>query len=154
MAEFGPIIDTYTMRDAVKDGAVLELVYEGRLIKPDMDEKGLDTWFERLTVGLSDAQKADLKLKYPRQYAWPAGKGCCLPGLRYLRAFSCQFSETGLKAQLVAPNKATALKYKAALDDIGHVSSEVLISSPDTREGHGALMRLSQLTRWCISGNR
>ena len=65
MAEFGPIIDTYTMRDAVKTGSS-ELVYEGRLIKPDMDEKGLDTWFERLTVGLSDAQKADLKRKYAR----------------------------------------------------------------------------------------
>ena len=32
MSEFGPIIDTYTMRDAVADGAVVPLIYEGRLM--------------------------------------------------------------------------------------------------------------------------
>ena len=40
------------------------------------------------------------------------------------------------KGQLVAPDKKTAIKYKQALDEIGHVSSEVLISGPDTRKGH------------------
>ena len=140
MAEFGPIIDTYTMRDAVKDGAVLELVYEGRLIKPDMDEKGLDTWFERLTVGLSDAQKADLKRKYARaNMLGRLDKVVACRAFDISEHYRANFQGTGLKAQLIAPNKATALKYKAALDDIGHVSSEVLISSPDTREGHGAV---------------
>jgi type I restriction enzyme R subunit len=42
---------------------------------------------------------------------------------------------TGFKAQLVAPNKAAALRYKAFLDDLGAVSSEVIISPPDEREG-------------------
>ena len=66
MSEFGPIIDTYTMRDAVADGAVVPLIYEGRLVEPEMNASALDTWFERLTTGLSDAQKADLKKKYSR----------------------------------------------------------------------------------------
>ncbi|EKD82303.1 MAG: hypothetical protein ACD_39C01372G0002, partial [uncultured bacterium] len=39
------------------------------------------------------------------------------------------------KAQLVAPNKSAALKYREFLNEIGHVSSEVMISPPDMREG-------------------
>jgi type I restriction enzyme R subunit len=36
----------------------------------------------------------------------------------------------------VAPSKADALLYKRFLDEFGMVTSEVLISPPDTREGH------------------
>ena len=43
---------------------------------------------------------------------------------------------TGFKAQLVAPNKASALKYNAHLNEIGIVTSEVVISPPDMREGY------------------
>ena len=140
MSEFGPIIDTYTMRDAVEDGAVVPLVYEGRLIKPNMDSKGLDTWFERLAIGLTDAQKADLKKKYAQaNMLGKLDKVIACRAFDISEHFRANFKGTGLKAQLVAPSKAAALKYKAALDDIGHVTSEVLISSPDTREGHDAV---------------
>lgn len=36
---------------------------------------------------------------------------------------------------LVTPRKAIAVLYKKYLDEIGLVSSEVLITAPDTREG-------------------
>ena len=42
---------------------------------------------------------------------------------------------TGRKAQLVAPSKRAAIRFKEILDEIGHVSSEVIISPPDDREG-------------------
>ena len=137
MDKFGDLIDTYTMRDAAEDGAVIPLIYEGRMIEPDMDETSLDKWFERLTNGLSNEQKADLKQKYSR-----ANMLSKLDKVVTCRAFDISehyrsnFQDTGLKGQLVAPDKKTALKYKRALDEIGHVSSEVLISGPDTRKGH------------------
>jgi type I restriction enzyme R subunit len=43
---------------------------------------------------------------------------------------------TGFKAQLVAPSKAAAMRFKETLDDIGHVSSEIIISPPDDNEGN------------------
>jgi len=49
--------------------------------------------------------------------------------------FQDNWQGTGFKAQLVAPDKATALLYKEHLDYFGKVSSEVLISAPDEREG-------------------
>ncbi|MBF2760256.1 MAG: type I restriction endonuclease subunit R [Ectothiorhodospiraceae bacterium AqS1] len=137
MEKFGGLIDTYSMRDAINDGAVVKLVYEGRLIEPDMDSAAIDTWFERLTRGLSDEQKADLKRKYAR-----ANVLSKLDKVVACRAFDISehyrrhFKGTGLKGQLVAPDKKTALKYKQELDGIGDVTSEVLISAPDTRSGH------------------
>ena len=43
---------------------------------------------------------------------------------------------TGFKAQLVAPSKAAAVRFKEVLDEIGDVTSEIVISAPDDREGN------------------
>lgn len=133
---FGGIIHTYAINQAVSDGAIVPLLYEGRLVEIEQNKAAIDVWFERHTEGLTSAQKADLKKKYAR--AEMLNKA---DQVIYMRAFdiSAHFQQnwqgTGFKAQLVAPSKVAALKYKAFLDDIGEVSSEVIISAPDEREG-------------------
>ena len=52
------------------------------------------------------------------------------------RHFQATWQGTEFKAQLVTDSKATALKYREFLNEIGAVSSEVVISPPDMREGH------------------
>lgn len=134
--KFGGIIHTYAINQAVSDGAIVPLLYEGRLVEIEQNKAAIDVWFERHTEGLTLAQKADLKKKYAR--AEMLNKA---DQVIYMRAFdiSAHFQQnwqgTGFKAQLVAPSKVAALKYKAFLDDIGEVSSEVIISAPDEREG-------------------
>lgn len=136
-AKFGGLIDTYAINQAVKDGAVVPLLYEARHVEMEQNEKAIDTWFERHTQGLTDAQKADLKKKYSR--AEMLNKA---DQVIYMRAFDISehfrqnWKGTGFKAQLVSPSKAAALTYKKFLDEIGHVTSEVIISPPDTREGN------------------
>lgn len=133
---FGGIIHTYAINQAVSDGAIVPLLYEGRLVEIEQNKAAIDVWFERHTKGLTSAQKADLKKKYAR--AEMLNKA---DQVIYMRAFdiSAHYQQnwqgTGFKAQLVAPSKVAALKYKAFLDDIGEVSSEVIISTPDEREG-------------------
>lgn len=133
---FGGIIHTYAINQAVADGAIVPLLYEGRLVEIEQNRTAIDVWFERHTEGLTPAQKADLKRKYAR--AEMLNKA---DQVIYMRAFdiSAHFRQnwqgTGFKAQLVAPSKAAALKYKAFLDDIGEVTTEVIISAPDEREG-------------------
>jgi type I restriction enzyme R subunit len=133
---FGGIIHTYAINQAVADGAIVPLLYEGRLVEIEQNRTAIDIWFERLTSGLTPAQKADLKRKYAR--AEMLNKA---DQVIYMRAFdiSAHFRQnwqgTGFKAQLVAPSKVAALKYKAFLDDLGEVTSEVVISPPDEREG-------------------
>jgi len=135
--KFGGIIEpTYTIRDAVNDKAVVPLLYEGRHVDQEVDQKAIDSWFSRITANLSDEQALDLKKKFSRQQqlnkalqrvrviAWDIGKH-----------FVDNWKGTPFKGQLVAPDKATALRYKEFLDEFGQVTSEVLISGPDEREG-------------------
>jgi len=137
-AKFGELLEPhYSITQAVEDGTVVPLLYEGRHVEMMQNRKAVDLWFERHTQGLTREQQADLKRKYAR--AEMLNKA---DQVIYMRAFDisehyrANWQETGFKAQLVAPNKASALKYSAYLNEIGIVSSEVVISPPDMREGY------------------
>lgn len=137
-AKFGGLIEPhYSINQAVEDKAVVPLLYEGRHVEMEQNKAAIDLWFERHTNGLTREQQSDLKKKYAR--AEMLNKA---DQVIYMRAFDisehyrANWQGTGFKAQLVAPNKASALKYHAFLNDIGFVSSDVIISPPDTREGY------------------
>lgn len=136
VSRFGGIIHTYAIDQAVADGAIVPLLYEGRMVELEQNQSAIDVWFERHTKGLTDQQKADLKKKYARAEMLNKAEQVI-----YMRAFDISehfkqnWQGTGFKAQLVAPNKASALRYKAFLDELGQISSEVIISPPDEREG-------------------
>jgi type I restriction enzyme R subunit len=139
--KFGRLVQpVYSMRDAVADGAVVLLLYEGRHVEEDLDEAGVDAWFENVTRHLSDAQKADLKRKMSSRRAL-MGVSARLRCIAFdvSRHFADNFKGTGLKGQLVAPSKRDAIALKRLLDDFGEVSSEVVISAPDQREGEKAI---------------
>jgi type I restriction enzyme, R subunit len=137
LTQFGGLIDTYTIREAVGDKAVVPLLYEGRDVELSVDQKQIDSWFEKVTANLAREQVADLKKKFA------AAKQLSKAEQRVKRIawdVSTHFREnwqgTPFKAQLVSPDKATALKYKQFLDEFGMVTSEVLVSAPDVREGY------------------
>ena len=132
---FGGIIHSYTLDEAVRDRSVVPILYEGRLVEQQITAGVIDAWFEKISAGLTVEQKRDLKRKFSR--ADVLGKTA-----QAIRAKAFDISEhyrqnwqgTGFKAQLVAPNKAAAVRFKHELDEIGHVNSEVIISSPDDAE--------------------
>jgi type I restriction enzyme R subunit len=62
---FGEYIHTYKFNEAVKDGVVLDLLYEARDVDQRvLDQKGLDEWFDAVTVGMNDSPKTELKQKW------------------------------------------------------------------------------------------
>lgn len=62
---FGRYIHTYKFDEAVKDGVVLDLLYEARDVDQHvLDQKGIDDWFEASTIGMNDLPKAELKQKW------------------------------------------------------------------------------------------
>lgn len=137
--KFGPILHAYTMQDAIEDGAVTPLVYEERKPIVDINDTAIDAWFEKITTGLSDSQKSDLKQKYAsRGQVYGAGGRIDLIAWDIAMHFTENFAKLGLglKAQLATDSKLSAIRYKKALDDTGMVTSAVVISAPDTREGH------------------
>jgi type I restriction enzyme R subunit len=136
-AQFGDLFQpAYTIARAVKDGAVVPLLYEARHVPQEVDKTSIDGWFEKITLALTKDQKADLKRKFSterqlnkaiqkvRMIAWDVG-------LHY----SVFYQHTGLKGQLVTPDKQTAIAYKGFMDEYGLISTEVLISAPSQPEG-------------------
>ena len=135
--KFGGLIQpSYSVRQALDDAAIVPLLYEGRHVEMEQDKPAVDLWFERYTADLSEEQKADLKKKYSRANTLNKAKRVV-----YMRAFDISkhyrtnWQSTGFKAQLVAPDKATAIHYHQFMKEIDAVSSEVVISPPDMREG-------------------
>ena len=62
---FGRYIHTYKFDEAVKDGVVLDLLYEARDVDQKIsDQSGIDEWFETVTRGMNDLPKAELKQKW------------------------------------------------------------------------------------------
>lgn len=133
----GLIAPTYTISQAVADKAVVPLLYEGRHVDQMVYGEPMDREFSRVTENLSDAQAADLKRKFSTtDQLNQARQKVKEVAYDISRHYQDTFQGTGLKGQLVAPNKATALLYKEFLDELGEVSAEVLISGPDEREGY------------------
>lgn len=135
--KFGPILHAYTMQRAVEDGTVTPLLYEERKPLVDINEQAIDNWFDKITTSLSDDQKADLKKKFAtRGSIYRAGNRIDLIAMDIAEDFSRNWKGLGLKAQLATDSKLSAIRYKEALDATGLVTSAVVISAPDTREGH------------------
>lgn len=62
---FGRYIHTYKFDQAVREGVVLDLLYEARDIDQKLTNKAkIDQWFEAKTKGLNDLSKAQLKQKW------------------------------------------------------------------------------------------
>ncbi len=134
---FGGLIDTYTIRQAVEDKAVVPLLYEGRDVEQQVDRKTIDRWFDQLTGRLTPEQRADLKKKFSTTHQLnKAEQKVKEIAFDIGMHFRDNWQGTPYKAQLVTQDKSTALLYKKYLDEFGLVSSDVLISGPDDREGN------------------
>ncbi|QDO95278.1 type I restriction endonuclease subunit R [Formosa sediminum] len=130
----------YTVQNAVEDGAVIPLLYEGRHNLITVDEKPINRFFDKISEPLSEYGKANLKKKFNTinelnkakkviyERAWDISE-------HYTNFFQTQEDKYKPKAQLVAPSIKTALLYKQFLDEIGMVSSEVIVTQSDQREG-------------------
>jgi type I restriction enzyme R subunit len=151
--KFGPIVHAYTMQRAVDDETVAPLLYEERVPELDVNQAAVNRWFDKITLGLSDSQKADLKRKF-------ATKGAIYGAANRIDLIAwdiaVHFSENikklfpGLKGQVATASKQDAIRYKKALDLTGLVSSAVIISAPDTREGNTAVdeSTLPEVQQW------
>ena len=136
-AVYDLIAPHYSITQAVEDKAVVPLLYEGRHVEMTQNQKVVDLWFERHTKGLSQEQQADLKRKYSRaEMLNKADRVIYMRAFDISEHFRSNWQGTGFKAQLVAPSKEAALKYNDVLNEIGQVSSAVVISPPDMREGY------------------
>jgi len=134
---FGGIIKpVYTVRQAVEDKAVVPLLYEGRMVPQSVSEGPIDSFFDRVCEDLTPDQSTDLKKKFSRNDILNQTEQRIYSiALDISKHFADNWQGTKFKAMLVTPKKKVAILYKKYLDEIGKITSEVLITAPDDREG-------------------
>lgn len=140
--KFGGLIDVYSITDAVEDGAVVPLLYEGRHNLIEVNEKPLDNYFDKVSEPLTPYGKVALKHKFSStnqlnkadQIIYARSWDVSDHYEQHVQGIS--FGSLKAKGQLVAPNKTTAIRYREYLKEIGKVTCDVLISAPDVRENH------------------
>ena len=134
--KFGSIVHAYTMQRAVEDKTVTPLLYEERIPDLDVNERAIDSWFDRITEGLTEEQKTDLKKKFGRKgQVYQAEDRIHLIALDIAYHFVKNIPD-GLKGQIACDSKTTAIQYKKFLDEAGLFESAIIMSPPDTREGN------------------
>ena len=142
MGTFGGIIGVpYTSRDALDDQAIVPLLYEGRLVPQEINKNILDRMFERITKDLSEEQKADLKKKYNRKNQLAkTDQRIFMIAADISSHFSRMWKGKGFKGQLATNSISSALNYKKYFDELGEISTAVIVSQPDDRKDHKDIM--------------
>ncbi len=153
---FGPYIDTYTIEQAVADGATVPIFYEGRLPELRILGNTLDAIFDRVFADRSDEEREAIKKKYANEASIAGApkrvEQVCLDLVEHYTKF---IQPNGFKAQVVAVNRETAALYKETLDRLNAPQSAVIISASNkdeerlVRHHQSEVQRKELIERFC-----
>ncbi|HCO69901.1 MAG TPA: type I restriction endonuclease subunit R [Mesotoga infera] len=134
--KFGPLIDSYTMEDAISDGVTVPLVYEGRIIPQGISNAKIDEILKYVTAPLSEEEKEKLKKKYSTFFHLSqTTKRLEMVAVNVFEHFIHYCRPKGFKAILTCSSRASAIDMYHELESLGDLNSAVVISPSDTREG-------------------
>jgi len=126
---FGSYIDTYTIEEAVKDGATIQILYEGREAALRVVGDSLDSLFDEYFADRTDEEKAEIKRKFGTNRAvLEAPKRIHRVSMDILKHYREFIQPNGFKAMIVASSRHAAILYKEQLDKLDGPESAVIIS--------------------------
>lgn len=140
-AKFGGEIHRYTIDDAVKDGAVLPLLYEGRYVGQEvLDPEGLTRKFDLISRELGNEAKRDLQQKWARfERVASSEQRLELIAVDINEHFkkTLKMTNGGFKAMLATQRKYDAIKYHEIFEEFGEIKSAYVVSSNEHEELEG-----------------
>lgn len=114
---FGEYIDKYTMRQAIEDGVILEIVYEGRTHNAEVaDQAGMDEAFADVFSDYNLQQRLEV-LGYGSREAYLEAEPTIEAKARdMVQHYLTHVYPNGYKAQIVATSRDAAVRYKKHID--------------------------------------
>ena len=141
---FGAYIDTYTIEQAVQDGATVPIFYESRLPELQIIGQTLDQLFNRVFAERSDEERAVIKQRYATEQAVAGAprrvEAICLNLIEHFNGF---IAPNRFKAQVVAANRLVAVAYLETLNRLNGPEAAVIMSADNNDE--------EPLARWHLS---
>lgn len=127
--EFGSYIDTYTIEQAVRDGATIQILYEGREAQVRVTGDSLNSLFDEYFADKTEDEKAAIKKKYgTTQAVLEAPKRIRRVCIDILKHYREHIQPNGFKAMIVTSSRNAAVTYKEQLDALGSPEAAVIIS--------------------------
>ncbi len=126
--KFGGYIDKYTIDDALADKIILPLIYEGRYVDLVQNEEQIDKHVARITEHLNDKQKKDLQKYIGSKIIKDNPQRIVEIGYDIEKHYVRYFQNTGLKAQIVAPSKYSAILFQKFFESQNKIRTAVVIS--------------------------
>jgi len=110
----GDYIDIYTIKEAVADGATVELLYDEGIAKLDVKKEELDKEFEETFADASEDKKDKLKRDALRKYQLSSERIEAI-AKHMVDHFKNKIFPDGHKAMLVCSGRDAAIKYQQVL---------------------------------------
>lgn len=131
---FGDYIDKYTMRQAIKDGVTLEIVYEGKTHDAGIDDQtNADKKFQDVFKDYNVAEQVEI-LAYGTRRAYLESQETINDKAKdMLKHYVEQVFPNGYKAQVVCVSKEAAHRYRLAFDTAIREKIEELKIAPDSK---------------------
>jgi type I restriction enzyme R subunit len=127
--EFGSYIDTYTIEQAVADGATVQILYEGREVKLKVTGDSLDSLFDEYFSDKTEEERLEIRKKHGTQLAiLEAPQRIRRVCIDLLKHYNEHIYPNGFKAMIVTSSRNAAITYKEILDELGAPESAVIIS--------------------------
>ena len=121
MKRFGPLIDSYTIPQSVKDEVTVPIWYEARM--PELHIEGpntLDKLFDAMFGDEPENVREEIRRRYAnRETVAEAQERTQMIALDIAEHFKDRVRPNGFKAQVVAPSRAAALRYTEQLQSFG-----------------------------------
>jgi type I restriction enzyme, R subunit len=124
--KFGGYIDKYTIDDALADGVVLPLIYEGRYVAMAQDKAQIDRQVERMN--LNQEQNKIMQRETSQKVIKSNPSRIREIAYDVSQHFITNLQGTGLKGQLVAPSKYAAVLFQKYFKEMGEIETALVIS--------------------------
>lgn len=139
--KFGGFIHKYTIDQAVKDGAVLPLLYEGRSAQLSVNKQQIDKGFQRLSSNLNEEAQKDLKKKFASiSRIYESEQVVNEIAYDISKHYTQNWQGGVFKAQLAVPRIETAIRYQKYFEEQTDpnlkINTAVVFTPPDSRQDY------------------
>jgi type I restriction enzyme R subunit len=137
MGKFGRVIHKYTIKDGVTDGAIVSLLYEGKMVDQSVNKTAIDNRLEMITRSLNDKQKQSVMKKWSTfEKVASSLQRIELIAFDINEHFLHSLKGTPFNAMLACRRKRDAIAYQKSFEELGDIRTAVVISALDQREGY------------------
>ena len=150
--KFGPLIDRYSLEDAINDHVTVPILYEGRVIKQEVSSKSINDHLKYLTVALNKKEAQDLEEKWSRFIALAQTRErLAMVAYNVYEHFIRFTKPKKFKAMLTCSSRAACVEIYYCLKKLTGISPAVIITPNDQKEGddeNNTTESLQQISRF------